>query len=262
MYWSPRFSALVLIFFVLSPVLGSVTAKQARCVPAMSGGSMRSFCASLPNTTTGLRPKMFMCTAEAPEKPAPDSAIVCIITAASAIPRPAPPNSSGIAMPSQPSRAIAWWKSAGNPPSRSRRSQYSSSKRVQSFAIASRMRCCSSESPKSTLFPLLHQPDDPERDEDEGPPRADDVPELGEPEIAQVVREEEEPEHDEHDRPDEVAPVRHYPAPTAPLLTKPAISPSSKPSSTRISRECSPSFGVRRRIAPPRRPFAHTGNAA
>jgi len=34
---------------------------------------------------------MFMCTAEAPEKPAPDSAIACIITAASAIPSPEPP---------------------------------------------------------------------------------------------------------------------------------------------------------------------------
>jgi hypothetical protein len=66
---------------------------------------------------------MFMCTAEAPENPAPDSAIACIITAASVMPRPAPPYGSGIAMPSQPSRAIAWWKSAGNSPSRSRSSQ-------------------------------------------------------------------------------------------------------------------------------------------
>jgi hypothetical protein len=45
----------------------------------------------VPNTTTGFRPKMFMCTAEAPENPAPDSAIACIITAASVMPRPAPP---------------------------------------------------------------------------------------------------------------------------------------------------------------------------
>src|SRR4051794_12583722 len=49
----------------------------------MSGGSMRRFCASVPNTTTGSRPKMFMCTAEAPAMPAPDSAMVCIMSAAS-----------------------------------------------------------------------------------------------------------------------------------------------------------------------------------
>ena len=59
---------------------------------------------------------MFICTAEAPEKPAPDSAIACIITAASVMPRPAPPNSSGMAMPSQPSLASALCSSAGKPP--------------------------------------------------------------------------------------------------------------------------------------------------
>src|SRR5437879_12349122 len=54
-----------------------------------------------------------------------------------------------MAMPSQPSRASAWWKSAGKPPSRSRSSQYSSPKRVHSFAMASRMRSCSAENEKS-----------------------------------------------------------------------------------------------------------------
>src|SRR3954469_11548981 len=108
MYLLPRFSALVLSLRVLSPVFGSVTAKQARSFPSMSGGSMRRFCSSVPKTTTGLRPKMFMCTVEAPEKPAPDSAIACIITAASVMPRPEPPNCSGLAMPSQPSLASAW----------------------------------------------------------------------------------------------------------------------------------------------------------
>ena len=34
---------------------------------------------------------MFMCIAEAPDMPAPDAAIVCIIIAASVMPRPAPP---------------------------------------------------------------------------------------------------------------------------------------------------------------------------
>jgi hypothetical protein len=86
-----RFSAFTLSFFVFSPVLGSVTAKHARSLPATSGGSQRFFCSSVPYTTTGLSPKMFMCTAEAPEKPAPDSAMVCIMTAASVMPSPAPP---------------------------------------------------------------------------------------------------------------------------------------------------------------------------
>ena len=89
------------------PTLGSVTAKQDFSLPAISGGRKRRFCSSVPNTTTGFRPKMFMCTAEAPCMPAPDSAIACIISAASVMPRPEPPYSSGMAMPSQPSAASA-----------------------------------------------------------------------------------------------------------------------------------------------------------
>ena len=34
---------------------------------------------------------MFMCTADAPDRPAPLAAMVCIISAASLMPRPAPP---------------------------------------------------------------------------------------------------------------------------------------------------------------------------
>ncbi len=117
MYLSPFFSARVRMRVVLRPVLGSVTAKHARSLPAMRFGSMRFFWSSVPKTTTGFRPKIFMCTADAPEKPAPDSAIVCIMIAASVIPSPAPPCDSGIAMPSHPSRASAWWSSDGNPPS-------------------------------------------------------------------------------------------------------------------------------------------------
>ena len=45
--------------------------------------------------------------AEAPDMQAPLSATACIITVASEIPSPAPPNSSGIAMPSQPALATA-----------------------------------------------------------------------------------------------------------------------------------------------------------
>lgn len=108
---------------MLSPAFGSVTAKQARSWPAISGGSQRRFCSSLPNTTTGCRPKMFMCTADAPDSPAPLAAMVCIISAASVMPSPAPPYASGIAMPSQPLAASAAWNSCGKPPSRSLRSQ-------------------------------------------------------------------------------------------------------------------------------------------
>ena len=90
-YFLPFFTALVLRLRVFRPVLGSVTAKHARSLPAIRPGSMRFFCSLLPNTTTGFRPKMFMCTAEAPENPAPDSAIACIITAASVMPSPEPP---------------------------------------------------------------------------------------------------------------------------------------------------------------------------
>ena len=71
------------------------------------GGSQRAFCAAVPNTTTGFNPKMFMCSADAPENPAPDSEIVCIINEASVMPSPAPPYSWGMAIPSQPSRAKA-----------------------------------------------------------------------------------------------------------------------------------------------------------
>ena len=84
---------------------------------------MRLLCSSVPNTTTGLRPKMLMCIAEAPDMPAPDSAIACIMIAASVMPRPEPPYSSGMQMPSQPSSASASWKSCGKPPSRSLFSQ-------------------------------------------------------------------------------------------------------------------------------------------
>ena len=73
------------------PASGSVTAKQAFSLPAISGGRKRRFCSSVPNITTGLSPKMFMCTADAPEKAAPDSAIACIMMAASVMPSPAPP---------------------------------------------------------------------------------------------------------------------------------------------------------------------------
>src|SRR5919107_1850551 len=46
-------------------------------------------------------------------------------------------------MPSQPSSAMALWKSCGNSPLRSRCSQYSESKREQTRATPSRIASCS-----------------------------------------------------------------------------------------------------------------------
>lgn len=108
---------------VLRPVFGSVTAKQVLTSPRAIGGSMRCFWASLPNTTTGLSPNTLMCTAEAPDIPAPEREMVCIITAASAIDSPEPPYCSGMQMPSQPSLARLSANAVGKPPSRSRSSQ-------------------------------------------------------------------------------------------------------------------------------------------
>ena len=55
--------------------------------------------------------------------PPPWLATSCIITAASVTPRPAPPNSSGMVMPSHPASAIARWNANGKTPSSSRASQ-------------------------------------------------------------------------------------------------------------------------------------------
>jgi predicted nucleic acid-binding protein len=77
---------------VSSPASGSVTPKQQRVSPLMSGASMRCFCAAVPKTATGWGPKIFTCTAETPAMPAPDEAMRCIIAAASVTPRPLPPN--------------------------------------------------------------------------------------------------------------------------------------------------------------------------
>jgi hypothetical protein len=103
----PLRSARVSSAVVLSPALGSVTAKQPLTLPWMMPGSMRFFCSSLPKTTIGLGPKMLRWIAEAPLKAAPDSATVCISSAASVMPSPAPPYSSGMAIPSQPASAMA-----------------------------------------------------------------------------------------------------------------------------------------------------------
>src|SRR5665213_2647919 len=101
MYLSPFRTARVFNCVVLRPVLGSVTAKQDLSAPETIGGSMRRHCSAVPNTTTGLSPNTFICTADAPDMPAPDSEIARIMIAASDMPRPEPPYSSGIQIPSQ-----------------------------------------------------------------------------------------------------------------------------------------------------------------
>jgi len=84
----------------------------------------------------------------------------CIMIAASVTPRPAPPTSGGIVMPSQPASAIARWKSFGNSPSSSRASQYSSSKRRTTAPTPSRIARWSSEIEKSMspLSPTRYNP--------------------------------------------------------------------------------------------------------
>ena len=82
-------TARVLSLVVSRPASGSVTAKQAFSVAARSAAAGSGcFCSSVPNTTTGLRPKMFMCTRRGAGKAAPDSATACIMTAASVMPSP------------------------------------------------------------------------------------------------------------------------------------------------------------------------------
>ena len=62
---------------------------------------------SLPNFTTGLSPNIVRWIELEPFIPAPDAAIRLSTSAASVIPRPPPPYSSGIAMPIHPPFAIA-----------------------------------------------------------------------------------------------------------------------------------------------------------
>ena len=103
-----------------SPAVGSVTPKQVRTRPPISSGSHRARCSSEPNTTIGCGPKMLMCIDDAAAIAPDEFATVCISTAASLTPSPAPPYASGIAIPSQPPSAIAEANSTGNAPSRSR----------------------------------------------------------------------------------------------------------------------------------------------
>ena len=75
--------------------------------------------------------------------------------------------------------------------------------------MASRMRLLLLREREVHYLRYCTQPRDPQGDEDERPPGADDVLQLREPQIAEVVGEEKQAHDDEHDGPDEVAPVGH-----------------------------------------------------
>ena len=83
---------------------------------------------------------MFMWIAEQPLIAAPDAATVRIASAASVTPRPAPPTSSGMAIPSQPASAIAAWNSCGKVAVRSRSRHQAGSKPSQTRETAVTMR--------------------------------------------------------------------------------------------------------------------------
>ena len=75
-------------------------------VARRGAGRNASFSRSLPNLTTGFSPKIVRCSAEHPFMAAPLRATSRSTIAASAMPRPPPPYSSGMATPSQPPSAI------------------------------------------------------------------------------------------------------------------------------------------------------------
>jgi len=62
---------------------------------------------------------MLMWIDEAAAMPPPWRTTSCMTVAASVTPRPAPPYSSGMVTPSQPSSAIARWNATGKRPSSS-----------------------------------------------------------------------------------------------------------------------------------------------
>ncbi len=98
---------------VSSPASGSVTPKHTVVRPAMTSGSQRRFCSSLPKTTMGCGPNILMCTVDAALMAPAERAMVCIMMAASVMPSPEPPNASGMAMPSQPPSTSASRNASG-----------------------------------------------------------------------------------------------------------------------------------------------------
>jgi hypothetical protein len=92
---------------VFSPASGSVKPKQHWSVPAIRPGIHAAFCSGVPCTTMGCGPNRLIWTEDVAAMPPPWLATSCIMIAASVTPRPAPPYSSGMVMPSQPASAMA-----------------------------------------------------------------------------------------------------------------------------------------------------------
>ncbi|NJM57707.1 MAG: type IA DNA topoisomerase [Synechococcales cyanobacterium RU_4_20] len=107
-------------------------------------GRYSCFCSLVPNFSIGFAPKMLRWIDEQPVKPAPERATVCIMMEASIRPRPEPPTSSGMAMPSQPPSAIALVTLPATSRCRPSSRQYSASNSRQTAVTASRIASWSS----------------------------------------------------------------------------------------------------------------------
>ena len=208
---------------------------------------------------------MFMCTAEAPEKPAPDSAIACIITAAScdAEARAAELLRHGDAEPAVlGDRLVEVGREAALVVALQ---PVLVGKRVQSFAIASRMRCCSSVREKSILSSCAGSAARRRWRSGSAATRWRGSCAARPTEVAEVAGEEQQPHHDQHDRPDDAIASLCHSQPAQParrrLLT-------SRRSRRRRSRARPGSRASARRASACRGgsaaapPLAHTGNAA
>jgi hypothetical protein len=100
-----------------------VTPKQARKSPLIILGSHSLFCVSLRCLTIACNPKMLMWMLEQAAKTPAEAPATIIIIDASVTPRPAPPYSTGMAMPSHPPSATALANSNGKVWVRSGRDQ-------------------------------------------------------------------------------------------------------------------------------------------
>ncbi len=106
-YSSPSRTARVRIDVVSVPASGSVTPNATCSSPEATRVSTSLASSGDPWRRTGSIPKIDRWIAEQPFIAAPDAAISSSITDASVMPCPPPPNSSGMAMPTQPPSASA-----------------------------------------------------------------------------------------------------------------------------------------------------------
>ncbi len=106
-YSSPSRTARVRIEVVSVPASGSVTPNATCSSPVATRGRTSAASSGDPYRRTGSIPKIDRWTAEQPFIAAPDAAISSSMIDASVMPRPPPPYSSGMAMPTQPPSASA-----------------------------------------------------------------------------------------------------------------------------------------------------------